>query len=225
METLLLLHGWGGDECSFAPILPSLLKKFNCLAPAMPMFKKGESSVPNAWTLEDYADYVENYLDQLNVKKCHILAHSFGCRVTILLALRNPDRYEKFLFTGAAGIKPRRSVRIRMKILWNKFMRKIGGKKDRGSADYRALSDTGKLTFQNVLRRDLSKEISLVQNETLLLFGKHDKATPPWMGRKWKNLSPNAKLVIYNKSGHFAYIDEKNRFISDAVLYFLRKGG
>jgi len=186
------------------------------------MFSKGDADPKEPWSLWDYANYIEGELDKKNIKCCHVLAHSFGCRVTILLALINPMRYGKLLLTGPAGIKPRRNFATRLKILWNKLMRKMGSKKERGSVEYKALSPHGKETFKNVLGRDLSLEISLVENETLLVVGRHDRATPPWMGRRWQKLSPNAKLVIYNKSAHFAYIDERNRFISDAVLYFIK---
>jgi len=126
MDTILFLHGWGGNEQSFAPIMPVLKKHFRCITLGMPMFNNNDTDEPGTpWTLEDYANHVENYLDSLGVTKCHIVAHSFGARVTCLLVTRNPKRYEKLILTGAAGIRPRQKIRTMLKIWSYKVKRKF----------------------------------------------------------------------------------------------------
>jgi len=219
METILFLHGWGGDENSFAPILPFFEKQYKCLCPAMPMFQKDskKDNPDSAWTLKDYAEFIENYLDENNIEKCHILAHSFGARVTTLLLNRNPDRYGRIILTGAAGIKKRKTLCVWLKIKSYKVRKKLFmNKKESGSTDYKKLTDEGKKTFQKIIEYDLKGEISKIFHPTLLIYGGHDTATPVKMGRKWAKLSKNSILVTYKKSGHFCYIDENSRFIKDS---------
>jgi len=216
MKTILFLHGWGGDENSFANILPFFSKYFNCLTPSLPMFQKDQDSPDTPWTLDNYADYVEKYLDSHNVEKCHIMAHSFGARVTTILVTRNPDRFERIVLTGAAGIR-RRKLSTFIKIKFYKLKRKLGFKqKSGGSSDYQKLTNIGRKTFQNIINRDLRPEIKQITNHTLLIFGKKDTSTPVKLGKKWAKLSPNAKLLIYKQRGHFAFIDETSRFIKDS---------
>jgi len=217
METILFLHGWGGDEHSFANIIPALSKHFRCLTLSMPMFQKEDSEPREPWTLENYADFVEKFLNTHDVEKCHILAHSFGCRVATLLVTRHPSRYGKLVLTGAAGIRAKRSLKTRIKIRFHK----LGIKKSKGSIDYQKLNDSGKITFQNVLRHDLKFEISKIQSETLLIFGRDDTATPVWMGKKWERISPHAQLKIYESAGHFAYIDDPKHFLSHTLAFLL----
>ena len=219
-----MLHGWGGDERSFANIVPFFGKHFRCLVPSMPMFQSADVLSPGKpWKLEDYADFIIKYLDEHKVEKCHILGHSFGCRVAALLAAYRPERFGRLVFTGAAGIRPRRKPNIVAKIWWHKTCRRLGVKrrKSAGSADYQKLTPAGKVTFQNILRRDVSDEITKVLHPTLLIFGKNDTATPPYLGRRWRRLAPDARLVIYERSGHFCYVDEAARFSIDTLNFLL----
>ncbi|MCL2570451.1 MAG: alpha/beta hydrolase [Firmicutes bacterium] len=221
MHTLLFLHGWGGNEHSFSNITPILQYHFNCLSISMPMFQKDDLISPQTpWTLEDYAAYVETFLDSHNVEKCHILAHSFGARITALLVNRNPNRYEKLVLTGAAGIKPRKSLNTKLKIALYKTRKKLNLiKTEQGSPDYKKLTPVGKQTFNNIINRDLKPEISNINHPILLIFGKHDTATPPKMGRQWKKLAKNSTLIIYPNSGHFTYIDETQKFLANTLMF------
>ncbi|MCL2587366.1 MAG: alpha/beta hydrolase [Firmicutes bacterium] len=194
-EFLLFLHGWGGNEDSFEPILPFFRRGFTCLTP---------SFIPkHPWCIETYTDLVEAYLDGNNVKKCHIIAHSFGARVTVLLLNRNPDRFDKVVLTGAAGIR-----HISLKARWRRLRK-------RASPDYLAMPLEGRKTFQNIVNRDLTPEIANIKHPTLLIFGKHDKSIPVSVGRRWRKLLINSELTVYNNSGHFPFIDESSRFIRD----------
>jgi len=209
VETLLLLHGWGGDSNSFAPLIPFLKLHFHLITPSMPM------DPTQVMTLDDYADLVEQEL--IDVESCHILAHSFGCRVATILVSRNPKRFKKLVFTGAAGIPKSKSIKTKVKIRLHKL-----GFKQKGSPEYQVLSKEGKITFQNIINRDLSPEISRITNNTLLIFGSRDKSTPVTLGKRWAQLSKNSNLIIYKDVGHFAYLDQTSRFLRDTMVFFRR---
>ena len=214
----MFLHGWGGNETSFANILPFFRCHYRCLTLSMPMFQK-EGYADKPWTLDDYAGFVTQFLDNNKVEYCHIIAHSFGCRVATLLATQNPSRYGQLVFTGAAGIRYRKRVNS-IKIWFYKLRKKLFKTTKGGSSDYRNLSQVGKITFQNIINRDLSPDIAKIQNPTLLIFGHYDKSTPLKIGRKWQKLVKNSELRVYKNSGHFCYIDEAERFIADAYGHF-----
>jgi len=155
-------------------------------------------------SLEDYADEIEV------PDKCHIIAHSFGARVAVLLAQKYPDKIKKLVLTGPAGIKPRFSFWRWLKIRLHKL-----GFHQKGSKDYRKLSPTGKKTFQNVLHRNLRNEISQIAVPTLIIWGKRDTAVRRYMINRWTKLSPDTRIVIYKDAGHFCFIDHPDRFIID----------
>jgi len=222
MENLLLLHGWGGNENSFAHILPNLRNFYNCIHPAMPMFKEGDSHPEIPWTLEDYADYILRILDEKGITKTHILAHSFGARVAAILYRKRPEMFSKFVLTGAAGIKRRFRPIVWARIALYKLKRKLGYRGNGGSAEYRVLNPNGKKTFQNIISANIIKEIKAIKVPQLLIYGRDDKATSTWMGKRWTRISQNAKLRIYKDAGHFCFIDFPTRFINE-MLNFLEE--
>ena len=63
-------------------------------------------------------------------------------------------------------------------------------------------------------------KIKNIKNETLLIFGKNDKATPVWMGKKWNRYIAKSRLIIYKNAGHFCYIDDPIRFTEDVLDFF-----
>jgi len=212
MQTILFLHGWGGNDKSFAPIEPFLRANYNCIFLSMPCFQVGDDNVPQIpWTLEDYRDFVLAELDKHKVDECYIIAHSFGARIAVLLAESQPSRFVKLILTGPAGIPRRFNLCLWLKILLHKL--KI--KRSKGSIEYQALTDAGKITFQNIIKRDLRPEIARIGIPTLIIWGSRDRAVRQHMVKSWTKLSQDARLIIYKNSGHFCFLDAPARFIID----------
>jgi len=206
---VVFLHGWGASSASFAGIRSFFENTFPCI------FVDFDCNPEVVMTLDDYVEFVEKKLIERRVTHCHIIAHSFGARVAVLLAKRNPHIVKRMVITGGAGLKPRFNLKTWVKIRAYKWF-KIG----RGSADYRVLSQTGKRTFQNIIRRDLSGEIAELTTPTLLIYGKNDRSTPPYMARRWAKLQKRGAVVkIYDFAGHFVFLDKPAKFIADAIRF------
>ena len=222
VKTLLFLHGWGGNRASFANTEPFFAPRFNCLFPEFP------TEPPNGrpWALRDYVTIAERQLESAQTDKFSIIAHSFGCRVAVLLALKHPNRFEHIILTGAAGIKPRFRLNIWLKIKLYKLRKKLFKNARGGSPDYRKLSNPGKETFQNIINRDLRPEIKRLGHQfrqipTLLIWGKKDKSTPLYMAKEWTKHLQQSTLTIYKNSGHFCFIDEPARFTADVFKFLV----
>ena len=107
---VLLLHGWGGSIESFHPVFQSLSQHFDATAIDFP--GHGQSSLPpKPWEVSDFLDCTLALMDNLGLQRPHVVAHSFGGRVTIKLASKYPERAGKLLFTAGAGV--RESLRVR----------------------------------------------------------------------------------------------------------------
>ena len=175
--------------------------------------------------LEDFVGVVEEKIG-LREGEYYVVAHSFGCRIAVLLANKYPERIEKMVLTGAAGIKPRFNLKVWLKIklykLWKKLKNKGRGFLT-GSADYRNLNTAGKITFQNIIKRDLKQEIKKLTVPTLLIWGKCDKSTPLYMGKLWTRIQKDSILKCYRQAGHFCFVDESIRFTGDAIRFFESK--
>jgi pimeloyl-ACP methyl ester carboxylesterase len=205
MENILFLHGWGGDENSFASVLPYFRTKYNCICVAMPR------NQDVTWTLDDYADFVRAELDRLGVRKAHIICHSFGARVAVLLVTAQPKRFGALVMSGPAGLRRRFNLWVWLRIR----LHKMGIIRGKGSPDYRVLSRAGKITFQNIIKRDLSPEIARIVNPTLLIWGEKDTAIKKYMVKRWTKLNTCTRLETYKNSGHFCFMDSPAKFIID----------
>lgn len=221
MLKILFLHGWGGNADSFAPVSQYFARAttvngeaYQVLTPSLPCPPQ------EIYTLEDYADDIDDYLQAHKVTRCIVVAHSFGARLVAVLNARHPKLFTKIIITGGAGLKLRRRWHVRFKIWWYKFCRRLGMKIQGGSADYRCLDANGKITFQNIVNRDLSWEFNQITAPVLLIWGARDRDTPLSFCRRLKQLMPQAQKQIYQHCGHFAYLESTARFIRD-VTHFI----
>ncbi|MCQ2382380.1 MAG: alpha/beta hydrolase [Clostridia bacterium] len=221
MQTILFLHGWGGNADSFAPVSQYFARAtdingepYQVLAPSLPC------PPTKVYTLEDYADDVDRYLQEHQVARCIVVAHSFGARLVAILNARHPKLFTKIVITSGAGLPPRWRLSVWLKIRWCKLCRRLGWRAPKGSADYRHLDDRGKRTFQNVIQRNLTFEVKQITAPVLLIWGTRDRATPMEHCRRFQRLLPQAQTIIYRHCGHFAYLEQPARFIRD-VTHFI----
>jgi pimeloyl-ACP methyl ester carboxylesterase len=90
-QPLVLLHGLGATKSSWLPIVPALAKKYRVLAIDLPGF--GASSKPiGAYSAAWFADHVYALIDRLGHERVLLGGNSMGGRISMEMALREPDR-------------------------------------------------------------------------------------------------------------------------------------
>lgn len=235
---VLLLHGWGCDSSIFSFIESELPADAPVLALDFPGHgKSGEP--PEPWGVAEYAKQVLALMDELKIERVRIIAHSFGGRIAIYLASHFPERVEKMVITGGAGIrKPasesqkKRQARYKR---WNAFLnalKRFGPlkrvverwqtalRRRYGSADYNRLNENMRKTFVKVISEDLLPMLSDIQASTLLVWGSEDTETPLWMGQEMEKRIPDAGLVVFEGRTHFAFVEEWQRFLIIVKEFF-----
>ena len=106
---VMLLHGWGCDLHLMEPVANALAETHKILLVDFP--GHGESGrPPEPWGVPEYAACLKELMIRLDFAPCSVIAHSFGCRITAWLAAQEPALFDKIIFTGAAGIRPRQSA-------------------------------------------------------------------------------------------------------------------
>ncbi len=222
-EPVIVLHGWRASIEAVGSILAGLGDAAELLAVDLPGF--GESPEPaESWDVARYARLVVALADRFGFERFAIVGHSFGCRVSIVLSTEHPERVSRLVFTGAAGIKPRRKASYYAKVALAKLGRFVGavggppGKRlqDRwrrkvASDDWLAASESFRGTLRNVLGEDLAPRLPRIAAPTLLIWGRDDADTPLWMGERMEREIPNAGLVVID-GGHFAYAERAGEF-------------
>ncbi len=225
-STVLFLHGWGGSTTSFLGMQKALSKKYSTINLDFPGFGQSEDPPAN-FRIYDYSKIVIKLLQQLKIKKVFIVAHSFGGRVALVLS-STTNLVEKQVLVGAAGIKPKFSLKTYLKIKKYKtlkflVMKKILPKKclkNSGSSDYKALNKNMKQVFVNVVNKDLTYTLKNIKAPTLLIWGKKDELTPMFMAKIMQKNIKNSGLVVFKNAGHYCYLEEYVRVVRILENFF-----
>lgn len=227
-ELVVLLHGWGSNIKLFSNLIDLLSQKYTVVAMDMPGFgMSGEP--PSAWCVDDYVQFVVDFLAGYDNKKITFLGHSFGGRVIIKLNSRTdlPFEIERVILVDSAGILPpktnKKSFRTRYykagkAILSTKLAQKIAPdalenfRKKMGSADYAAASPLMRQVLVKVVNEDLEPLLPNIKCPTLLVWGVNDTATPLSDGEKMERLIPDAGLVKLENAGHYSFLEQQFTF-------------
>jgi pimeloyl-ACP methyl ester carboxylesterase len=220
---VLLLHGWGGTIESFTPVLDDLHRSYTVAVFDLPGF--GRSGVPPAtWGSADYARLTLRLMECLQLDRPHVIGHSFGGQVSIQLAASAPERVGKLVLIGSAGVRTPPALATRLKRTAARLGRWLaayggwGGERLR-AAIYRLVqsqdyANAGPLrpTLVRVINEDLTPLLPLIQAPTLLVWGAQDRDVPVAAAQVMERLIPRAQLRVFEHAGHFAYLDQFDRF-------------
>lgn len=229
---VIVMHGWGCDHTtvqSIVNILNPYYKVYNLDLPG-----HGKSDEPSSvWGVEDFTNMLEKFTRRLDIRKPALIGHSFGGRVSILFASRNP--VSKMVLVDAAGIKPRRKLKYYVKVYSFKSGKKLlplvfGNKAGNrllnkwrakwGSADYRNSSPVMRAVMSKCVNEDLKSFMPAIKAPTLLVWGEEDTATPLSDAHIMERLIPDAGLVAFPGCGHYSFLDNPGGFRSVIKSFF-----
>ena len=238
INDVLLLHGWGASLKLMQPLGERLAALgYTVYVPDLPGF--GESDPPlSAWSVSDYAKFVIAYLDAHELERVHLIGHSFGGRIGLVLGAERPERIGRMALADAAGVPEQQSPSADLRLKAYKAIRDtlytIGAKqladglRERynaryGSADFQAASGVMRATFVRVVSEDLRPYAARVKPSTLLFWGDKDEDTPLWQGQELEKLIPDAGLIVYEGAGHYSYLERLSDTVK-TVDYFFKQG-
>ena len=239
-KPLLILHGWGSSSDVMLPMAKKLSVNHTCYIPDLPGF--GASPAPDrAWNVDDYADFTQQFIQDMKLDTPDVLAHSFGGRIMLKLGSRSSakEHVGKILITGGAGMKPQRPASFYFKKYLAKFLkapllilpenlrepalawlRSTSLWKALGSGDYQQLQGVMRETFVKTVSEYLEPCMVHIDQDILLLWGRDDDATPLYQAQRMEKGIVSAALVVIDNAGHYAFLDQPERFrlIAEAFL-------
>ncbi len=238
LRPIILMHGWGCETSTLASVASIFKGRMRVINIDLPGHGKS-SEPPFVWGVQDFRDMVAALIEKLGLDRPALLGHSFGGRVSILLASsvgRNPDGTEqtktlpeisKVVLVDSAGVKPRRSAKYYVKVYWFKTMKRLlplllGRKKGAemierlrgraGSDDYRRSSSVMRAVMSRCVNEDLCFAMPEIKAPVLLVWGENDTATPLSDAIKMEKLIPDAGLVSFPGCGHYSFLDNPAGF-------------
>jgi pimeloyl-ACP methyl ester carboxylesterase len=222
-EPVLLLHGWGANLDSFRQVIDDLSTAYRVTAIDFPGHG-GSGLPPVPWAVSDFMECLVDVMDQLQLDRPSIIAHSFGGRVSIKLAAAHPERLNRLILVDAAGVPSPRSLKFKLKVSFAKtakaiapFLGPLGTalrKRVYAAVQSKDYADAGLLreTFVKVINEDLTPFLSQVKAPTLLIWGENDQDTPLSSAQTMNAKIAGSELVVLKGAGHFSYIDQFSLF-------------
>ena len=187
-------------------------KKFRTIAIDLTGFGNSKK-LPFAYSLDDYVKDVKDTLDKLDIKSYDLVCHSFGVRIGIRLC-NTDSRVQKFVIIGGAGLKPKRKLSYYARVYKYKLIKRFISYEKRlsyGSPEYKLLRGEMRDSYVKIVNEYQDREVSLIKNSTLLIFGEKDTETPLYMANKFLKRLRNSSLYIVKDSGHFCFLEKPNQ--------------
>ncbi|MCR4963589.1 MAG: alpha/beta hydrolase [Firmicutes bacterium] len=229
---VLLLHGWGVDSDTLEDLRLHLAESCTVCSLDFPGFGQSQEP-PEVWGVNEYAAFVKAFIDHLGWQQPVVFGHSFGGRVTIVLAAAG--HCQKIVLCDSAGIKPRRGLSYYARVYSYKAAKAIcrlpGIRRYRQrllslwlnanpSSDYRAAQGVMRQIFVKVVNQDLRPCLKQIAVPALLLWGALDTATPLSDAKIMEAEIADAGLVVFEQAGHYPFLNEPQRFYR-IIDYFL----
>ena len=207
-KDLVFLHGYLSSKESFYLQINYFSRHFRVTAPDLPGFG-GSGTIPAAWSVGEYADWLEGFLKERGIAFPCVIAHSFGGRVAIKCLARG--LIDRAVLTGCAGIVKRRTLSYHLKVKSYRLVKKFAprfAEAKFGSAEYRSLSPLMRESYKKIVNEDLREEAKRIARPVLYLNGERDRETPLSSVKILHECTAGSRLAVLKGCGHFAHLDE-----------------
>jgi pimeloyl-ACP methyl ester carboxylesterase len=101
---VILIHGWGGSASGWLPSFSALSSRHAVYA--LDLFNHGLTGKIESGSVKtgDMAKFVADFMTELKIKRAHIIGHSMGGGISLLLAINFPERVEKLVLIDSIGL-------------------------------------------------------------------------------------------------------------------------
>jgi pimeloyl-ACP methyl ester carboxylesterase len=221
---LLILHGWGDNLKGWKTVTEKLQKKFEVVVVDLPGFG-GTAAPKTPWKLDDYVDFVRDFLKKIRFSPQAIIGHSNGGAIAVRGLANGSLDAERLVLIDSAGIRGLyngRNRALRMVTKTGKLVTKPLPANVRKRLRRRVYDSVGsdmlvaehlQETFKQIVTDDIQFDAAQLKLSTLLIYGEDDLAAPPAYGRILHNLIGNSRLELIPSCGHFAHLDCPDKVI------------
>ena len=217
---VILLHGWGQNIQMMDP-LGKNLDNFKITILDLPGF--GSSEIPKtAYTINDYTEFLHEFLEELEIENPILIGHSFGGRIAINYASKY--KVNKLVLFGSPFIV-REKKGLKVKVLKTlksiKFLDNLAEtmKNHMGSEDYKAARGVMREILVKTVNIDLHDAASKIKCDTLLIWGENDAAVPVEEAKELEKTIKDSALIVLPGT-HYCYLENLSH-VTSILEHFL----
>lgn len=229
---LMLLHGLFGQMSNFTDIIEYFGSERKVVVPILPIY---EMPIRKA-TVNGMKEYVARFVEWKDYRQMDILGNSLGGHIGILYALAHPERIRSIVLTGSSGLFenalgssfPRRSNRdfVQQKTEGVFYDPKVASE-EMVDEVYDIVNDRNKalrlITMaKSAIRENLSTRLDGIKVPTLLVWGRQDTITPPFVADQFGELIADSRVVFFDKCGHAPMMEHPGQF-NEVLETFLKE--
>ncbi len=230
-EVLMLLHGLFGALSNFSDLIERFRKTNKVVVPLLPLF---DLDILHT-SVTGLAKHVHQFIEHKGYDQIHLLGNSLGGHVALVHVLKHPEKIKSLTLTGSSGLfenamgdsYPKRGDYEYIK---NKTALTFY---DPAMATKELVDEVFEITKNRIkvikiialaksaIRNNLGDELNQIKIPTLLIWGKNDTVTPPFVAEEFHKLIPNSQLHFIDKCGHAPMMEVPAEF-NDLLDTFLK---
>lgn len=236
---VIFLHGVTDSWRSFEPILERLPSSVHAFS--VSQRGHGRSSKPESgYRYRDMADDLQAFMDGVHLPAAVIVGHSMGSLVAQRFAADHPDRVAGLVLLGAF-----RTIHghVALQEFWDTAVSKLDDPIDPGFAREFQVSTIAReippelletyvresvqvpahvwrAAFKGFLETpDFSSELRGFNRPALIVWGDRDAFAVKEQQEKLGQVLPNARLLVYEGTGHALHWEQPDRFAADLLEF------
>lgn len=229
---IMLLHGLFGALSNFTGIIDSFGSNYRVIVPLLPIYDLPIHQV----SLDGLVRHVRDFVNEKNLSKINILGNSLGGHVALLYTLEDQEKLATLCITGSSGLFesamgssfPKRGdyEYIKKKTEETFFDPRVATK-ELVDEVFEVTRDRLKAiriiaTAKSAIRHNLSDKLHKIKIPTLIIWGKNDGITPPFVGEKFHELIENSQLFFLDECGHAPMMEKPEEF-NQILIKFLKE--
>jgi len=247
-EAVVFVHGNPGPNLDWSDLIGRVGTFARAIAPDMPGYGSADKPRNFSYTISGYADHLAGLLEQLGVKRAHIVAHDFGGAWALRWAVQHPDAFASatLINTGSmTNFRWHTFARLwRTPILGellqatstrSAFRWLLGRDNPRLTRDQidriydaarswgtkRAVLKLYRATPESLLGA-LVSELRTLNRPALVVWGTKDAYLPVHGAERQREAFPSARIELIEGGGHWVFLEDPEK-VASLVVPFLRK--
>ena len=244
--TVMLIHGSGPGVTAFANwhlIMPRLAERYHVIAPDMVGFGYSTYKPDFKFELLNWVDSIRQFMDKLAIPSAYFVGNSYGGALSLAMAATQPDRVNKFVMMGSAGInfpisdgleqvwgyKPSMQAMADMMSVfaYNKNLVTDVIVKSRYEASMRPGCQEAYEAMFPAPRQEkldalcLPKDlIRKIETPALIVHGREDVIVPMSVAIEAHQLIKHSQLHVFGECGHWTQVEKKDEFTALLENFF-----